>query len=144
MKLVDIIYHIILLYIVLLHTNWKENYKDEILYGIKRILIGLPPLSLEPWKSPRGPNYRGGGGFHMLGVRGCAARQGVLFGDICSLRVYFFANFSCLCSLRYVFQSQGIQSQGFLIVLSGSGSVSLGGTTLPILVPSSPSPGSSV
>ena len=30
----------------------------------------------------------------MLGVRGCAARQGILF-----------ANFSCLCSLRYAFQA---------------------------------------
>ena len=40
----------------------------------------------------------------MLGVRGCAARQGVLFEDMCSLRVYFIANFSCLCSLRYPFQ----------------------------------------
>ena len=38
--------------------------------------------------------------FHMLGVRGGAARQCVLFED----RVYFSANFSCLCSLRYAFQ----------------------------------------
>ena len=38
---------------------------------------------------------KGGGGsyFHMLMVRGCAARQGVLFEDMCSLRVYFFAIF---------------------------------------------------
>ena len=39
----------------------------------------------------------------MLGVRGCAARQGVIFEDRCSLRVYIFANFSCLCSLRHAF-----------------------------------------
>ena len=36
----------------------------------------------------------------MLGVRGSAVRQGVLFEDMCSLRVYI----SCLCSLRYAFQ----------------------------------------
>ena len=40
----------------------------------------------------------------MLVVRECAARHGVLFEDMCSPRVYFFANFSCLCSLRYAFQ----------------------------------------
>ena len=75
---------------------------------------------------------------------------------MCSLRVY---NFSCLCSLRYAFQphsklcvlsgmlfnlivsyvfSQGIQSQGFLIVfyvLSRSVSGSPGGTTPSILIP---------
>ena len=81
----------------------------------------------------------------MLGVRGCA-RQGVLFEYMCSHRVYIFANFSCLCSLRYVFNfivsyvfPQGIQSQGFLIVfyvLSGSESGSPGVTTPSILVPS--------
>ena len=27
---------------------------------------------------------------------GCATRQGVLFEDMCSLRVYFLANFSCM------------------------------------------------
>ena len=37
-------------------------------------------------------------------LTGCAARQGVLFEDTCSPRVYFFANCSCLCSLRYAFQ----------------------------------------
>ena len=43
--------------------------------------------------------------FHILGVRGCAVRQGVLFEYMCSLRVYLpiLANF-CLCSLRYAFQ----------------------------------------
>ena len=40
----------------------------------------------------------------MLGVRGCVARQGVLCEDMCSLRVYVFANFSCLCYLGYAFQ----------------------------------------
>ena len=39
----------------------------------------------------------------MLGVRGWAVRQGVLFEDMCSLMVYFFPIFSCLC-LRYPFQ----------------------------------------
>ena len=49
-------------------------------------------------------NPGGGVHFHMLEVRGCAARQGVLFVYMCSLRVYVFANFSCLCYLRYAFQ----------------------------------------
>ena len=40
----------------------------------------------------------------MLGLRGCAARQGVLFEDMCSLKVYVFSIFSCLCSLMYAFQ----------------------------------------
>ena len=52
-----ILLYIILLYIVLLYTNWKETYKDEILYDIKHLPIGLPSLSLEPWKSNRGPHY---------------------------------------------------------------------------------------
>ena len=30
--------------------------------------------------------------------------SGCIFEDMCSLRVYFFANFSCLRSLRYAFQ----------------------------------------
>ena len=56
-------------------------------------------------------------------VRVCAALQGVVFEDMCSFRVYFFANFS-VCALlgmffnliiSYVFP-QGIQSQGYLIV----------------------------
>ena len=34
-------------------------------------------------------NTPGGGDFHMLGVRGCTARRGVLFEDMCSLRIYF-------------------------------------------------------
>ena len=41
----------------------------------------------------------------MLGVRGCAARQCVLFENICSLRIYFFANFSCLCSPQVCFST---------------------------------------
>ena len=52
-------------------------------------------------------------------VRVCAARQGVLFKDMCSLRVYFLpiflSVFSLVCfstSASYVFP-QGIQSQGF-------------------------------
>ena len=40
----------------------------------------------------------------MLVARGCAARQGVLFEDTCSLRVYCFANFPYLCFLKYTFQ----------------------------------------
>ena len=43
---------------------------------------------------------RGEGNFHMLEVRGCAARQGVLFEKMCSLRVYVLTNFSP----RYAFQ----------------------------------------
>ena len=45
-------YYILYYYILYYYTNWKENDKDEILYNFKRLLIGLPPLSLEPWKSP--------------------------------------------------------------------------------------------
>ena len=94
---------------------------------------------------------RGGGGggsqFHMLGVRGCAAHQGILFEDICSLRVYFVANFSCLCSLGYAFQPHsklcvpsGYTISRFLIVfyvLSGSMSSIPSGTTPSILPPPS-------
>ena len=79
------------------------------------------------------------GHFHILGVRGCAARQGVLFDNMSSLRVYFFAKFSCLCSLRYAFQPHsklcvpsGYAISRFVIVfcvLSGSGSGSPGATT---------------
>ena len=92
----------------------------------------------------------GGGHFHMLGVRGCAARQGVfLIEGMCSLRVYVFANFSCLCSLRYAFQHSklcvlsGYIISRFLIVfyvLSGPGSGSPGGTTPSILVSIPPPP----
>ena len=87
----------------------------------------------------------------MLGVRGFAARQGVLFDDMCSLMVYFFANFSCLCSLRYAFQPHskvcvpsGYTISRFLIVfyvLSESGSGSQGSTTPSILLPIPPPPG---
>ena len=73
------------------------------------------------------------------------ARQGVLFADMCSLRVYFFPNLSCLCSLRYAFQPHsklcvpaGYTISRFVIVLyilSGLGSGSPGGTTPSILVP---------
>ena len=79
-----------------------------------------------------------GGDFHILGIRGCVARQGVLFDDICSLRVYFFASFSCLCSLRYTFKPHsklcvpsGYTITRFLVVfyvLSRSGSSSPDGT----------------
>ena len=86
------------------------------------------------------------GGIHMLGVRGCASRQGVLFEDICSHGVYFLPIFHvCVLSsmlfnliVSYVFP-QGIQSQGFLIifyVLLGPGPGSQGCTTPSILVPS--------
>ena len=46
----------------------------------------------------------------MLGVRGYAARQGVLF-----------ANFSCLCSLRYAFQPHStlcVSSRAYGVVVS--------------------------
>ena len=78
-------------------------------------------------------NSRGRWHFHMLWVRRCAARQGVLFEDMCSLRIYFLPNF-LVCVLSgmlfnlieiYVFSR-------FLIVfyvLFGSVSGSLGGTT---------------
>ena len=63
-----------------------------------KLLIKLQPPPCSPFLNP------GGWGVHMLGVQGCAARHGVLFEGMCSLRVYLFANFSCLCSLRYAFQ----------------------------------------
>ena len=47
----------------------------------------LPSLPLGGWGGSGGGGGGGGGGI------------------CCSLRVYFFANFSCLCSLRYAFQS---------------------------------------
>ena len=54
--------------------------------------------------STSGGGGGGGGGkglghFHMLGVRGSAARQRVHFVDMCPLKVYFLAKYSCLCSL---------------------------------------------
>ena len=65
--------------------------------------------------------------------------------DMCSLKVYVFPNFSCLCSLRYAFQPHSkvyvpsvYTISRFLIVfyvLSGSGSGSPGDTTPSILVP---------
>ena len=78
----------------------------------------------------------GGGDFHMLG-----------YGDVPPIRFsqgILFANFSCLCSLRYAFQPHsmlcvpsGYTVSRFLIVfcvLSGSGFSSPSGTTPSILV----------
>ena len=72
-------------------------------------------------------NARGGGGGGGLPFGG--------YGDVPPVRVYFFANFSCLCSLTYAFQ---LHSK--LCVPSGSGSGSPGDTTPPILVPTPPPP----
>ena len=87
---------------------------------------------------------RPGGGAY--GGTGMSRPSGVLSEDMCFLRVYFFANCSCRCSLGYAFQSHsklcvpsGYTTSRFLIVcyvLSGSGPGSPGGTTPSIFVPS--------
>ena len=74
--------------------------------------------------------------FHMLGVRGCTASQGVLFEDMCSLRHAFQPHSKLCVPLGYTISR-------FLVVfyvLSGSGSGSPCGTTPSILVPSAPPP----
>ena len=47
------------------------------------------------------------GALPYAGGTGMCRPSGCTFEDMCSLRVYYFANFSCLCSLRYAFQPHG-------------------------------------
>ena len=90
-----VLLYIVLLYIVLLYTNWKENDKDEILYNFKRLLIGLPPLSLEPWKSP---NFNFNTFLPAVLLKSCKIKppQPPLFKVVCASlfwSTYFGANF---------------------------------------------------
>ena len=81
----------------------------------------------------------GGGHFHMLGVQGCAARQGVIFVDQSSQGILLPIFLVCVLSgmlfnLIVSCIPPGYTISHFLIVFfflsgSGSGSGSLGGTT---------------
>ena len=83
------------------------------------------------WPYPPPPWGGGGGHLHMLGVRGCAARQGVLL-RACVLSGYTFLPIFLVCVLSgvlfnllvsYVFPQ--VQSQGCVIVFYGQGQVVL-------------------
>ena len=102
-------------------------------------------------KSPGGGVGGGGGGTSICwGYGDVPPVRAYFFEDMCSLRVYVFANFSCLCPLRYAFPPHsklcvpsGYTISRFFIVFyvpSGSWSGSLCGTTLSTLVRSVPPP----